>query len=282
MPLFNPVVAGAAGGATGTGVATVANAGTSTLGAAVVAGAANTKGAYTELFASTAFDVETIVVCVTEVTFQSTVDTSTLLDIAVGAAASEVVLIPDLGVGWRGPPTAGQIFIIPIAIPAGSRVSARIQSAVASKSINVNIELRQHGDHSAAPTTCATYGINAANSHSTTLATPGGVNTKGAYTELTASTSADATRLLVSVQGDSDGFAASTQLVDIATGAAASEVVLIPDLLVQSQTTESIWPVSFCSAYTVNVPAGTRLSARFQATSVDPNSKPAIAVHLLA
>ena len=91
-------------------------------------GITNTKGAYSELVAASAFDVKRIYVAVGNQQNATRTTMLEALDIAIGAAASEQVIIPNLEVLQD----ATQDMIFPqvygpfdIVIPGGTRVSAR-------------------------------------------------------------------------------------------------------------------------------------------------------------
>lgn len=93
---------------------------------------AHTKGAWTELIASTAAEADALDIDVGGVS-QSGVNTAVLLDIGVGAAASESVIIPDVAVGSAAflvNSRLGISFRVPVKVPRGSRIAARIQSIV--------------------------------------------------------------------------------------------------------------------------------------------------------
>ena len=262
-------------GGKGTSASTIANtSGASSIGTAVISGGTtNTKTAdWVELIASTAFNAEIIVLTITNATFQTATLTGTLIDIAFGGAGSEVVKIPDFAIGHR---QAGASYIIPFAVPAGTRISAKTQSTVVSKSVTVNIQLRQAGDHSAAPTVATSYGTQpGTNSYGQSATTAGGANAKSAWKQLTASTTGDITRLVVGIQGDDSNMTASTGLLDIGVGAAASEVVIVPDIYYVGEATEVVTVEGAELAYTVNVPAGSRLAFRYQATSAAAGARP--------
>lgn len=105
---------------------------------------ANTKAtSFTQLIASTNFDAMYVAITVAQ-SGASNTDTSTLMDIAIGAAASETVIIPNLLVGYGSNLsnwTNGRTHFFPLYIPAGSRISARTQSVRTSGSQYVFIEL---------------------------------------------------------------------------------------------------------------------------------------------
>lgn len=109
-------------------------------------------------------------------------------------------------------------------------------------------------------TTYETVGVTSAGAG--TVITTGGAHTKGSYVELSASTSGAWSGFWVMVTSSSAG--SGRFLIDIATGAAASETVLIPNIFAYPSTVgagvQTLW-------FPVNVAAGTRISARCQASS---------------
>lgn len=185
MPLMNPTRAGGflltdrTPTAPGAGTTITANA------------TPHTKGTTpTQLIASTAADSYAIQVHIHN-NATSNATTSTLLDIMTGGAGSEVVLIPDLMAGWVHPVTTTnewRTYTFPIFIPSGTRLSARSQSAVASKTCSVAITLMQRPTQLGYVGTRVTaYGVSSANSYGV-LHTAGSTSTYGATAgQLTAS-----------------------------------------------------------------------------------------------
>jgi len=105
---------------------------------------AHTKGAWVQLLAATDEDTYGITVRARDVHVAATV-TSYLLDIGIGPAASEVVLIEDLDC-WgaaAGSETAARTYFFPGVIPKGERVAARAQSLIVSDISVVAIWLHQ-------------------------------------------------------------------------------------------------------------------------------------------
>jgi len=103
-------------------------------------------------------------------------------------------------------------------------------------------------------------------------------NTKAAWTQIVASTTNPLRWLLACFSGpvDEATWTSRTALIDIGFGAAASEVALISNIAGSWSTSES---------YTGNpilipcqLPAGTRLAARYQAdaTSGAPTERPSV------
>jgi hypothetical protein len=112
-------------------------------------GSAHTKNAtYTQLIASTSFVSYGITIGFGAVGTAASTNTRTLVDIATGAASSEVVLIPNLMCGQAGSSnsaSSGPVYYhFPIIIPQGVRLSATSQSLAAADTVRVSVYLHQH------------------------------------------------------------------------------------------------------------------------------------------
>lgn len=163
-----------------------------TPGTTVTGGAANTKGVWAQLVAATAFDSAWIVVGISNVHTAAT-DTRTLVDIGIGANPNETAIISNLLAG-QAPNftyTAGNIartYVIPFYIPRGTRISARLQSVVASKAARVNIAVI--GGPSAPERAfrgCDTYGVTTASSSGVAI-TPGNTGAQSSYVSVGSTT----------------------------------------------------------------------------------------------
>jgi len=88
-------------------------------------------------------------------------------------------------------------------------------------------------------------------------------HTKGAWSELIASTSANASVLFLLVQDISSTGANTATLVDLATGASGSESAIASDIAVGGAITTA-GPTGICTAIPLKIASGTRLSARIQ------------------
>lgn len=107
--------------------------------AATASATPHTKGSWVTAIASTDFDVYGITV-VFSLTSASATVVNVLCDIGIGAAASEVVKVPNILAGGRGASTQAMLSqFLPIFIPKGTRIATRTQSNVASQVCNVGI-----------------------------------------------------------------------------------------------------------------------------------------------
>lgn len=233
---------------------------TNTRGTAVVsAGSANVKGSWTQLVASTA----AVTNCLVIYAYGASSAQRYLLDIGIGGAGSETVLIPNLHAGGNAL-AFPNIWRIPINVPAGTRISARIQAGPSTSRTLYVMAILDSGSKSLypVPTQCATYGANTADSGLTSIDPGASAATEGAWTEITASTGFDATWMCVTVGNDITNLTGTASwFIDIGTGAAASEVAIINELWMQSTSvTDLATPGTFW--FPVSIPSGTRLSAR--------------------
>lgn len=236
----------------------------------------HTKGSWTELVSSVPFPGTGIWIHLGPGPSASGVDTSTLVDIGVGASGSEVVLIPNLAIG--GLLVTG--FFFPVQIPNGARISARAQSAVASKTFGMQVFVQGGGmlppdvGHRV-----TAYGPSTSTSNGVELTVPGTINTKNStYNEITASTTNRMRFLVIDITGrGSTVQQAADVLVDIAAGASGSEVDIIQNLHVDTSTAEFVrnGPLTIPA----QLPAGTRLSARMQATNAASSATVAVSLY---
>lgn len=105
-----------------------------------------------------------------------------------------------------------------------------------------------------------TINESAAASRGTALTLPGANNTKGAYLQLVAATTFEASGLIV-VLGNNQLY--TDNLVDIAVGAGGSEQIIASNLL--CSTREKAQAVYYLP---IRIPVGSRIAARYQAADV--------------
>jgi hypothetical protein len=236
----------------------------STAGATVTAdSSAHTKGAWTELVASTSANSSLLIIGVNA--FASTIDTSTLLDIGAGASGSESVLVGDIAVGGHATVNTNVscYFGLPIKIASGTRVSARIQSLVTGgKTATVRVYLIDAEDYAIAPTTVDVIGTDTATSTGTLMS-----GASGTWVEVVASTSQAYRAVVVVPSASSAALGNTTIQYNLGTGASGSEV----DIGKIEMDTSTIELVGIRPALPTlvakNISSGTRLSIKHDATS---------------
>lgn len=246
-------------------IGTTGNTGTSASSVSVTGSATpHAMGSWTTLVASTPFRVDGISLF-SFGTSGAGADTSVLIDVGIGAAASERVLVATVPIGFM--PIGARAFFLPIQVPAGERIAVRLQSAVASKAVTVGMVLTGDGDWVRMPGTAIAdvYGAVTGSSSGTTLSDTGSANTKAAWTEITSSTSRRYRCLLPipSLIPADTSITTSDYLYDVGIGASGSEVSIMSDMPAVSNAQEDIRMPTLQPLWR-GIPAGTRLSARMQ------------------
>lgn len=258
-------------GSIATGQTPMANAGASlstSLGASVaVNSTANVMGSWVQLVAALPNDINGFDLMVENLPgFHGF-----LINIGIGAAAAEVVLIPQVSVCSVVSAAGHYLIHIPVALPAGTRISAQAQSS-AGGSDTCNIAIL-YGDSAlndlqtfGAPTN---YGGDPTNSTGTVVDCGAVANTKGFWTQI-GITTADIAVLQVMIDS-LKSLMAGAFLLDIGIGSSGNEQAIIPNILVvngsgPNNTTSGGTINQQLPLKRINLPAGTRLSARTQGT----------------
>jgi hypothetical protein len=219
----------------------------------------HTKGAWTQVVASTAGAIDLLKVLFNSST--SGAATGSLLDIGVGAAGSEVVIVSNVGVGSASQRyTANNecsVMLIPVpTIAAGSRIAVRVQSVVVSKGVGCWV----NGYYTGQPAnSVTTYGTNTATSTATGLGT--------AWTQITAATSAEHRVLSCVVSGSSTAINGLLTTVTVGYGPSGSEVTLGAFPITTNNIEIVSMPVGVeLSTLMRGVPSGSRLVAKLGTT----------------
>lgn len=270
--------------AEGFGTATGTPGGTNVVGNAT----AHTKGSWVQLDAATAFDAIALQLFI-NVQFQ---DTLYLVDVGVGGAGSEQVILSNLLIAQSVGVQTG--VLLPINIPAGSRIAVRSQDNFGSSGLWVSGMVLAGGFASNSPfNTITTYGASTATSKGTVADAGATANTKGAWAQITASTTTAIKSLMVAATRATQGTSVAAdyaQLMDIGIGASGSEQVLIPNFrfVVSTMTGGVVTPYTAGSAtlsglsslfpgiippIPCDIPAGVRLAVRQQSSSTNASDR---------
>lgn len=239
--------------------------------APVASASTHTKGAWAQLTAASEADCDQLTIVVRD-NYLNATNTAALMDIGIGGAGSEVVIIPNIGAGHYG---RRNVFPVPT-IPKGTRVACRQQSALANQSANVFVTPMLSTGRRRSPGTPVAVGADTATSRGVTVTVPGATNTKGAWTQITAATDQPFQALGLALQGaGSAALPDADVLVDIGIGASGSETAIIKNVAFFTASFEAVievtdlfWPCS--------IPKGTRLSCRYQSSVVASQSLDAI------
>ncbi len=255
------------------GGSTTATSGTVSVTAASTA---HVKGAWQQLIASTTDEAYGL-------TFgyvgpsSATTDASAVMDVGIGAAGAEVVLIPDLLIGAQSV-FAEHTVRLPIRVPRGSRVSVRIASSTASDAFPLHVYALSGGVVPAeAASVAESLGVGTA-SGGTSSGTPAATHTKGPWVELGTSTRPARFALLCPNKPVGTADAGAVCLMDLGIGPAGAETVLI------SNARSEVHPSEFIKGGMLlqpcRIPAGTRFAIRHQGAAITAASIPRAAVTL--
>lgn len=230
---------------------------------------ANTKGTtYTTLIASTAYDATKVIITISSAS--ATLRTESLIDIAIGAAASEVVKFPDLIYDYHAVTSQGDacVYEFDINIPKGTRLSALAQSTTASFDFEINIELWGGNPDHVGYDNVTAYGVVAATSTGTSVDAGAVANTLGAWAQLTASTANPIRGGMIGVgRGGNAGTAVANYLFSVGDGTNT----FIGGVRVSTNTNEQIMPPSH--AIYKEIPAGTNLQMQTQSNITDATDR---------
>ena len=221
-------------GAIANGVVASGSTPASSRGVVVTAPAsANTKAAWTQLVSSTSRACSGLVVTITGT--NPGANETVLVDIGTGAAASEVVLAPNLPAGGSAYTNVftGHQYVIPATIAAGTRIAARYQSSRSASFgvVTVHVSLL-YADGVSNYGTIETVGVSTGTTLGTSIDPGAAANTKGSWVSL-GSTSKAWRKALVAVTSQATSAAVNdySWMVDLATANDGSNII-IPDLLV--------------------------------------------------
>lgn len=228
-------------------------------------GSANTKGSWTDIGVATTFDYQAIFV-----QMFSTLTGDMVVDLGLSDGTNRWVLAADLRVpGGRGVRTGGSAVMLPLYIPVGSQISARVAADQASKSCSVHVTGAAVGFGGVPGYSRLVSMYTPASSRGTDVE-PTTANTKTSWVEITTGITQPVDGLLVGVgPGDQIARAAGQNyLLDIGIGAAASESVLLPNLSISLHEDIDVPMPCMLGPFPALVPASARLAARAQSNVV--------------
>lgn len=178
--------------------------------------------------------------------------------VAIGASGSEQDIVESFEINTRRDSIVWPYYL-PVAVPAGSRVSCLTTGNPASGSVIISGFSGGFND---------LQGFSHGTRHAEATVDPGGtIHTKGSWVEIIASTAVDYKALMVWFHNLNDASKVmSNALVDLAVGADGSEQIVIADFSVTSEAgSDTTFPGSY--TFPVSIPAGSRIAARAQSTN---------------
>lgn len=239
-------------------------------GTVLTGGAANTKAStYTTLIASLGFDATLVVIAVSN-SFVSATDTSTLVDIAIGASTAETIIIPDLLAGWAGGANEDghpRHYIFPLYIPSGSRISARCGGTQASQTVSVALQVyggMGDGEDWWCGEQVIAYGINSGSSKGTSV-TPGVSSAEGSWTSI-GTTSQDHQVIVPGMQLADTNTVSNGICLDVGIDT-TSTAILRENLRALTDTTERLAQMGVWWPLYNPIPSGSVLAARASVSS---------------
>jgi len=225
-------------------------------------GTPHTKTAWTQVFSATNFEVTELDVLIVN-TATSGAQSDALLDIGIGAAASEVVIVPNLLAGWRqtliaGVPSPG--LRIPVSIPAGTRVAIRAQSLITSQAVNVVIVARGGASQPATGiyTGVDAIGVVTASSQGTSH-TAGNSGSFSAWTSFGSATTRDYRAVLMVVQGSMSTTTMNGLAYEFQWGVSSTT---FGAAIFSTNTAETVWGPFPNQPVRQFVPSGSQLQVR--------------------
>lgn len=236
---------------------------------------ANTKGSWQQIVAATDKDWDGFKVQI--LVGQGTLDV--LVDLAIGAAASEQVILENVlvsspNIGSGDGYTAAH-FYCPLPIKAGTRVAGRYQT---SSTTNDEVFVILEGCpgtwlSTLGLTRATTYGAATADSGGTSVDSGAVANTKGSWAQLSAAITNPMRYAVVCVGNQANAARTNTSfLVDLGIGAAASEVVAVPNLYYRARQFDDLIVPPFTDV-PLSVGVGQRLVARCQSQITDATDR---------
>lgn len=230
----------------------------------------NTKGVYTELITSTGYDADGIMITLQ----QNSGTVGALMDFAIGAAGSEQIVMANVIIGQVT--RLSTYVFIPISLPAGSRVAARVQATASGQAFAIATHLYRAGLWGPPPGgTIVTFGADTSDSGGQVI-DPGAVlDTYGAWAQLSASTGQDIAGIYLMVanrQNAAPTDQATNFYLQLGIGAAASEVVIWGPIRFSSSSVGTYGPLPPVW-FPVSIPAGSRLAARARAGTTDATDR---------
>lgn len=228
----------------------------------------NTKGSWTQLVNYVPFDADVVTVDAMRLANVAGFDYA-LMDVGVGTFGSEQVIFSNFPVTNSEAEVRAYHYRMPVPMRAGEVICARLQSVSARHIISVGFRFESHGFAHPAPGggRIKTYGPVTTTSE-LTIVPSGAANVKGAWTQITASTTADIGQItIVAGDEDSSGLATAWYAVDVGIGPAGQEKIIIPDMILTSNAGSSALNPYMIGPIPVSIPAASRIAMRLQCTT---------------
>lgn len=225
----------------------------------ITPGGTSTKGSWVELSSSAPLEIYALSIC----HMGNVSNREVVFDVGIGSGGSEQVVALDLPFSVTYSTDFSQSFPVPVRIPKGERIAIR---AGGNSSTDRDVCLKLFGapemGHAGLASSAETYGVAAAYNGFSATVDPGvTANTKGAWVEVTPSTSKDHRGVMLHCSRTDSNTTDVLHLMDVAAGAAGSEQILFSDIVVHRSGRNVYIRQGYMAA---GVPSGTRLAVRSQ------------------
>lgn len=239
--------------------------------------AANTKSSYTQIIAATAIKYDALTLDIAQNSGDGGAD-SFLVDLAIGAGGSEQVIVPNVLVDSTRAIGFGRAGLtVPVLIPSGTRIAARLQETAGAGTRTVNVALVGRNGGANRPRALGgdaiAYGADTTNTTGTLIDQGASANAYGSWIQMTASTSRDH-RYIGAIFGNSKTAGNPTNNpftmdVQLAVGAGGSE-----QIIGYTQFTIQNWTLVVPNLEVwAEIPAGSRLAMRSKCTGAGSNDR---------
>lgn len=234
-------------------------------------GTANSKGSWTSL-GTPSFQYEAFDFVVAQ-----TAASDKIIDIGINDGSGNWhVIVADLQFYGRKSADLMYGYGLPVRLKSGQQVGVRCAASTASHVLNVALTGYSRGDNGGAGYSRMVRIDTPGTSRGVAVDAGATASTKGAWTQLIASTAQhyDALMVMVGQNADTTRTATATALLDVGLGASSSEFVLIPNIFMRWTTTLD-GPLLKYGPCPVQVPAGVRLAARLACTDATAGDRTA-------
>jgi hypothetical protein len=219
----------------------------------IICGTAHSYGLWTEIIASIPYDTQAISIYV----YYNSAGYNATIQIGIGAAGYEQIIVQD----WMAIFSWSGTYVLPISIPAGSRISVAGQSNSTGEHILPSFVL-----YDSTFTTMEgisgvdSMGYNAASNSGTIVTSGSTAGTKGSYSQIISATARDYCGIIFAVDGNNAGVN-NRLTIDIAIGASGLEQIIVSNFLV--------FPLGIISGIMpIPILAGTRMAIRSSSSGV--------------
>lgn len=227
----------------------------------------HTKGDWQEICA--ALDMDMSGFCM----FLKEADARQMWDLGIGASGNETVVLANGGGSIEDQGNVSNAFYVPLALGAGTRLAMRTQSNATANSLNGFITCFPSSFDFPGFHRTETIGADTSVSRGQEVDPGATPNTKGAWVELSSSTSFSAKWVIVWYTYPIGGAIASAiGLLDIGIGAAGNEEVILPDYTFFHTEVYDIRGPRVISL-PLSIPAGSRVAVRIQSEETDSGNR---------